>query len=708
MKIKTMVKRVLLLGKKIHCQFLRWSLLFCRGWKKILKRGLSLFLALSVSVTSLCVGFGIQKPKEVEAFAGIDDAVYGFFWELCVLFGALAGGYDRSDILITRESAGITDMPSAEQYVKESFTSHPNFSKMFSDLNDTVNIKFEQILAETYLTSSYVLNKELVNHLLDQYTRIPQQQPLVFENLFTYVNSLVTLFPPESDDDDEDDDEEPENTAKPTIKPTVEPTSVPTIDPSVDILPSAHSQVFPKELLPLVFKGVLFKLFFAMAKLAVMDSTNLKLNPDSEDEEVTYPVYTAEWWKSLADSQDSKHRMNFFTFYSSFFTSTAGSVGTSSIGYGYRFYIDSSVLGHSFYPLVYYKNNIPYFLIASDLSSCPTTVFNSYYLQGFIVDRLSPDGTGGGVSWLKAHKNGFTLYDVIGNYISDDSLNLLNSKFKARHIINPSELAVDDEYLIDCNTEENAKKFQELILSGEYTYEELLELMADGWKGLRTATWTGVEDEGETAKKVMESDEGKKYTQTGQGKDSSGKTKPQVGINIDSIVAGLEAQVPGNAGVGAEELLGEVTQGNPLNVPQTETFPSPNPGGNTETNPSPNPGAGTETSPSPGSNTETSPTPEESTEPYTKPIQPSENDIQWYERFPFCVPWDLYNAVTNLKAKTKVPVFKIPFKYKRLNVDETITIDFSDYEKLVVILRWFLRLIFLAGLIMISRYLIKG
>lgn len=721
MNTKTMARRVLLLEKKIRRCFLRCPLLFSRqSWKKIMKRIMSVFLALSLSITSLCVGFGVQK-KEVQAIAGIDDAVYGFFWEICILFGALAGGYDRSEVLTPRESAGITDMPSAQQYVHDSFTSHPNWSKMF-DLSDTVNVQFEQILAETYLTSSYVLNKELMNHLLDQYSQIPQRQPLVFEDLFTYVNSLVTLFPPTGDDDEEDDEEEePSETAKPTIKPTTQPTSVPTIDPSIDILPNANSKVFPKELLPLAFKGVIFKLFFALAKLAVSHDMEHKLNPNLEDEEITYPIYSALWWKAFVSGEDYIGSMFFFTFYSpSFINAFNEKINLSGVGFGHEFYRALEVNNFSFYPLVFYKDNVPHFLIATDSSSNPSTALVDWFIHGFVTSPSLPGGSGSGVGYNKSIYSGFTLYDILGSNLSDEALRILNSSFKARHILNPSVLSINDEYLIDCNTEENAKKFQELIQSGTYSYEDILALMADGWKGLKTATWTGVEDEGETAKKVMESEKGKKYTQTGQGKDSSGKTKPQVGINIDSIVAGLEAQVPGNTGASAEELLGEVTHGNPLNVPQTETFPNPNPGDGTETNPSPNPGTGTETNPSPnpgsstetnpnpGNDTENSPTPEESTKPYTEPIQPSENDVQWYERFPFCVPWDLYNAVTNLKAKTKVPVFKIPFKYERLNVDETIIIDFSDYEKLAVILRWFLRLIFLAGLIMISRYLIKG
>ena len=94
--------------------------------------------------------------------------------------------------------------------------------------------------------------------------------------------------------------------------------------------------------------------------------------------------------------------------------------------------------------------------------------------------------------------------------------------------------------------------------------------------------------------------------------------------------------------------------------------------------------------------------------PGTAQIPGTDSDIQWYERFPFCIPWDVYRGVSALKAKTKVPKFEIPFKIERLGVDETITVDFSEYDDLAAICRWFFRLSFVVGLAMLSRAIIKG
>ena len=45
------------------------------------------------------------------------------------------------------------------------------------------------------------------------------------------------------------------------------------------------------------------------------------------------------------------------------------------------------------------------------------------------------------------------------------------------------------------------------------------------------------------------------------------------------------------------------------------------------------------------------------------------------------------------------------FGYK---VDEKVIIDLSKYESLAIICRWFFRIMFILGLVMITRYLIKG
>ncbi|MFW5629637.1 MAG: hypothetical protein ACOCNB_02470, partial [Acetivibrio ethanolgignens] len=77
-------------------------------------------------------------------------------------------------------------------------------------------------------------------------------------------------------------------------------------------------------------------------------------------------------------------------------------------------------------------------------------------------------------------------------------------------------------------------------------------------------------------------------------------------------------------------------------------------------------------------------------------------------KFPFCIPFDLINAVRVLQAPGKAPVFKIPFQFKRLNIDETVVIDMGQFEELAKICRYFFTLLFILGLVLLTRGLIKG
>ena len=76
------------------------------------------------------------------------------------------------------------------------------------------------------------------------------------------------------------------------------------------------------------------------------------------------------------------------------------------------------------------------------------------------------------------------------------------------------------------------------------------------------------------------------------------------------------------------------------------------------------------------------------------------------EKFPFCIPYDLYNAITILLAEPEVPTFDIPISVASLHIESNIHIDFSQYESLARILRWFLCAIWTVSLIMLTRKVI--
>ncbi len=81
-------------------------------------------------------------------------------------------------------------------------------------------------------------------------------------------------------------------------------------------------------------------------------------------------------------------------------------------------------------------------------------------------------------------------------------------------------------------------------------------------------------------------------------------------------------------------------------------------------------------------------------------------EILFKNKFPFCLPWDLYSLFVGLNATPKAPKFTIPFKNSRLNIDYEITIDISDYEMFAKLSRASLSVVFVIALVLLSRKLI--
>ena len=81
-------------------------------------------------------------------------------------------------------------------------------------------------------------------------------------------------------------------------------------------------------------------------------------------------------------------------------------------------------------------------------------------------------------------------------------------------------------------------------------------------------------------------------------------------------------------------------------------------------------------------------------------------EILFKEKFPFCLPWDIYVLFSSLKAEPEAPKFVIPFQLERFGVDEEVVIDFAEFEEQVKILRFFISVIFVIGLILSTRRLI--
>lgn len=75
-------------------------------------------------------------------------------------------------------------------------------------------------------------------------------------------------------------------------------------------------------------------------------------------------------------------------------------------------------------------------------------------------------------------------------------------------------------------------------------------------------------------------------------------------------------------------------------------------------------------------------------------------------KFPFCIPFDVARLVGLLEAEPKAPVFRIPVVYANI-VNEEIVIDFEKFADVLQIIRWGEIMLFVAGLVVITRNYIK-
>lgn len=76
-------------------------------------------------------------------------------------------------------------------------------------------------------------------------------------------------------------------------------------------------------------------------------------------------------------------------------------------------------------------------------------------------------------------------------------------------------------------------------------------------------------------------------------------------------------------------------------------------------------------------------------------------------KFPFCIPFDVATMIGQLNAEPEPLVIRIPVKTVENIPTQYITIDFSQYESIVQVVRWGIYALFLAGLAYVTRNYIK-
>lgn len=78
------------------------------------------------------------------------------------------------------------------------------------------------------------------------------------------------------------------------------------------------------------------------------------------------------------------------------------------------------------------------------------------------------------------------------------------------------------------------------------------------------------------------------------------------------------------------------------------------------------------------------------------------------DKFPFCVPFDLVHLIGALNAPAQDPVWSIPFSIPSLGINESFDFDLTQFETVAQVIRVFVVLFFILGLILITRKLIQA
>lgn len=76
--------------------------------------------------------------------------------------------------------------------------------------------------------------------------------------------------------------------------------------------------------------------------------------------------------------------------------------------------------------------------------------------------------------------------------------------------------------------------------------------------------------------------------------------------------------------------------------------------------------------------------------------------------FPFCIPFDLIDCIRLFNAEPVTPKIEVPMHFAFVDVDYTWTIDLKDFDKVATVCRSMFLILFIVGLVLITRTLIRG
>ena len=76
--------------------------------------------------------------------------------------------------------------------------------------------------------------------------------------------------------------------------------------------------------------------------------------------------------------------------------------------------------------------------------------------------------------------------------------------------------------------------------------------------------------------------------------------------------------------------------------------------------------------------------------------------------FPFCIPFDLIDCIRLFNAEPVTPKIEVPMHFAFVDVDYTWIIDLKDFDGVATVCRSMFLILFIVGLVLITRTLIRG
>lgn len=480
----------------------------------------------------------------------------------------------------------------------------------------------------------------------------PSRQPYVYgrKSLNDIANTLWVVIMNDvndpDDDDDDDDDKEEQPTSNPEEKPTTETDPKIKEQVKLDFTVSADNVTSTFWMMSALGANVI-----AQGLSRLYDKY---LDPDIVDDPVT-------------EMMDKLNETNFT---------------------GYEdFYIQDVNM---------YKINIYYF------SNVKSSIYNNIYTADTMVSqRLHLEGTFNNGFWLKndigdAVSAPFkrVVYATDGSYYNTESTSLkfFNIYPNTYNAILASNLPMFESY----------GDWKTAMESGDYTGAlnyarsyQIADWLQDDWSGELVDPLTGLNAAGDWFYLARHEGLNKAFgngVNVGAGiaqnylRDYFGNLKEDKGLDYDPITNPLP-----------DPICYPADMPEPVIDPDASVALTPGvrPGTNPGTNPS------TDPDPSPSTNPSPTPSPGEGIDS-TKPI------VDLSKFFPFCIPFDLIHLIQALDADPVAPKWTLKLEPPQFPVEWEVVIDLSEFETLAKIFRTGETLLFVVGLILITRGIIKG